>query len=488
MLLATTSLTELHLTGNRLGNGVLPILSSLCSGRCAIVTLTLSGCDLHDAHVDGILAQVIRCNTTLRHLDLSWNKLSGELVPQLANGLRANSVLQHLDLFENCPGFDQEQDQSLVRCASDALTTLHARHMSNRRPPLPTHGGITASGAQSTATHGDMAGLACASASQGALPDRSVDSDAGGPDQSYSNDGNSDANQRRQRYREVLEIYLHETASLTAEDKRRVWRYRRRYGVTLDEHLVAISQLGWTRENWDIGRRTDAPEAVAAIQEAAAQLQHRVLSGVAQATSKNFPAVALLLPDRYKAGHSGDTHGTSPPGARKTRREMAVDAALRAAHAAGQLTWKYDPRQLVAHRMRLHLLCEFECCLDDDVGSQASAGAGAGAGASAATNGVMAPMWHLTKHDGYPISVARKDNVLGSVVPLLRGTAAALAQLATVAVGLGPLLPWVGDFARTAAGGLKSTRERLANLLETRTGVKGVLSGTCSTVRLLALV
>ncbi|KAH1171782.1 hypothetical protein KIL84_007400, partial [Mauremys mutica] len=96
------SLTELELSGNKLGDsGIKVLCEGLKHARCKLQKLVVWDCHLTDACC-GALSSLLSTNQSLRELNLSGNNLSYSGVKLLCEGLKhPNCQLQKLDLSEN---------------------------------------------------------------------------------------------------------------------------------------------------------------------------------------------------------------------------------------------------------------------------------------------------------------------------------------------------------------------------------------------------
>ncbi|KAL8170136.1 UNVERIFIED_CONTAM: hypothetical protein K2H54_064485 [Gekko kuhli] len=102
MLSTKPSLTELRLGDNRLGtSGVKVLCQGLLDPKCQLQKLQLEYCELSPANAEA-LSSALRTKTSLTELNLSNNRLGDRAVKELCQGLLdANCSLQSLQL-ENC--------------------------------------------------------------------------------------------------------------------------------------------------------------------------------------------------------------------------------------------------------------------------------------------------------------------------------------------------------------------------------------------------
>ncbi|KAM9149514.1 NACHT, LRR and PYD domains-containing protein 3-like isoform 1-T1 [Pangshura tecta] len=120
------SLTELELSGNKLGDsGIKLLCEGLKHARCKLQKLVVWDCQLTDACC-GALSSLLSTNQSLRELNLSGNKLSYSGVKLLSEGVKhPNCQLQKLDLSENHIDERTTKELDVLQKIKPGLSIVH---------------------------------------------------------------------------------------------------------------------------------------------------------------------------------------------------------------------------------------------------------------------------------------------------------------------------------------------------------------------------
>eukprot|EP00041_Stephanoeca_diplocostata_P038425 m.1515580 g.1515580 ORF g.1515580 m.1515580 type:complete len:189 (+) comp25217_c0_seq22:732-1298(+) len=99
-----TSVQELDMSSNGFGSDAMQAFAWAIDGK-NLVSLTLRSCDLRHDDVP-VLLGALPANSTLRELDLRFNKIGDKGASHLADLLRENDGLTHIDLRNNKIGHE----------------------------------------------------------------------------------------------------------------------------------------------------------------------------------------------------------------------------------------------------------------------------------------------------------------------------------------------------------------------------------------------
>nr|XP_006131733.1 NACHT, LRR and PYD domains-containing protein 3-like [Pelodiscus sinensis] len=129
------SLTELELSGNKLGDSGIKLL---CEGLkhpiCKLQKLVVWDCRLTDACC-GDLSSLLSTNQSLRELNLSGNNLTGSGVKLLCEGLRhPKCKLEKLDLFESHIDETTAMELDTVQKIKPGLSIVHGAGSRGQNP------------------------------------------------------------------------------------------------------------------------------------------------------------------------------------------------------------------------------------------------------------------------------------------------------------------------------------------------------------------
>ena len=128
-LLNETSLTQLVLTGNSIGDAFAASLSEALTANSSLTNLNLSYNSI-GAVGAASLFQALTANSSLTNLDLSGNSIGAVGAASLSQALTANSSLTDLDLCDNSIGDDGAASLLQALKANSSLTNLNLSYNS----------------------------------------------------------------------------------------------------------------------------------------------------------------------------------------------------------------------------------------------------------------------------------------------------------------------------------------------------------------------